>query len=67
LVVIVGAAICLSGIAGISYFIVFPEHWGDQSFWTWMPISAVAVGLGIVLIFSSLIFGLVSHFRRRKI
>jgi hypothetical protein len=69
-VVITGAAICLAGIAGIAFFLFFPEYWNGSHF-IWMPISQLAVALGTVLILASLIIGLVSgfitHLRRRKV
>jgi hypothetical protein len=70
-IVIVGAAMCLAGTAGIYYFLLFPEYWNSSRFWSWNPVIVIAVCLGIILIFAALIFGLVSgliaHFRRRKV
>ena len=65
--VVFGAAICLAGIVGVVYFLYFPQEWGDARFWNWMPISALAVCLGVVVIFTSLIVGFISHFRDKKI
>ncbi|HXR04088.1 MAG TPA: hypothetical protein VN836_05205 [Verrucomicrobiae bacterium] len=60
--VVAGAAICLAGIAGITYFLYFPYAWAASSFQDWMPISGLAVCMGIVVIAASLIVGLVSWF-----
>ena len=59
--VVIGATICLVGMAGISYFnYIAPELWGGGSFDFWLPICVIAVCLGMVVICASLVFGFVS-------
>jgi hypothetical protein len=60
--VVGGAVLCLAGLVGIVYFLYFPEAWGGSKFWQWMPISVFAVGLGILLLFTVFIVGLIREF-----
>lgn len=57
--------ICLLGILGVTYFNIFPDRWGGGSFWRWMPISVIAVCVGVVLIAVSLFIGFVSELNVR--
>ena len=54
--VVAGAVICLLGTVGVGYFQL---DWGGSDFWRWFPVSVIAVGLGILLIFASLLTGFV--------
>ena len=67
--VLVGAVLCFSGIAGISYFLFFPEEWSGSDFWRWMPVSLIGVCVGGLLIAASFLTGVISsligRFRHR--
>lgn len=61
---------CLGGLFGIVYFLYFPVKWGNSQFMQWMPLSLLAVGLGILLLLSSFIAGLICgsiDSRRQKV
>lgn len=74
--VVIGAAIFLVGICMAyiqipNYYILnyFPGLWRSRWYWSQVPISLIALCLGIAIIFISLIAGFVSgliaHLRRR--
>ncbi len=59
---VAGAVICSLGTVGVAYFQL---DWGGSSFWRWFPVSVIAVGIGVLLMFASLIFGFIRSFAAR--